>query len=120
VLGSAGPEWRVALQEVLDGWRKGRWVVLDDDELGRGGSGVVLKCSDSRLGQIAVKFSYSDEPRKLEREAALMQRVAHDNVCRLYEYHVFADGRLFGMMLELLETGSLTQRIKDGSGGRIR
>ena len=54
-------------------------------------SGAVVKCSDSRLGQIAVKFSYSDETRKLEREVALMQRVAHDRICRLYEYHVYDD-----------------------------
>jgi serine/threonine-protein kinase len=100
---------------VLDGWRKDRWVI-EEQELGRGGSGAVFRCSDSRLGQIAVKFSHSDEPRKLERETALMQRVAHERICRLYEHHVSADGRLFGMMLELLETGSLTQRIKDNDG----
>lgn len=48
-----------------------------------------------------------------------MQRVAHDRICRLYEHHVSDDGRLFGMVMELLEMGNLAQRIKDGNE-RIR
>ena len=117
MLSSTDPERRVRLQEVLDGWREGRWIVLDEPELGRGGSGAVLKCTDSRLGQIAVKCSYSNEPRRLEREAALMQRVAHERICRLYEHSVYDDGRLCGMMLELLDTGSLAQWIKGSADG---
>ena len=46
-----------------------------------------------------------------------MQRVAHERICRLYEYHVSDDGQLFGMMMELLEMGNLAQRIKGSQDG---
>ncbi|MGB2262437.1 MAG: FAD-dependent monooxygenase, partial [Candidatus Puniceispirillaceae bacterium] len=39
----------------------------------------------------------------LEREAALMQRVAHERVCKLYEYHFSSDRQLCAMVMELLE-----------------
>ena len=76
--------------------------------------------SDSRLGSVAIKFTLGEEQKKLEREAALMQRVAHQHVCKLFEHHVSADGQLFGMVMELLESGSLAQRIKESADGRIR
>jgi serine/threonine protein kinase len=119
VLKSEGPERRAALQEVLDGWHEGRWVI-EELELGRGSGGAVFQSSDSDLGLLAIKFSVSDEPRSLQREVRLLRRVAHDRICRIYEHHVSADdGRLFGMVLELLEAGDLAQRIKDNDG-RIR
>ena len=119
VLASAGPDRRLRLQTLLDTWRPQRWVI-DEQELGRGSSGAVFRSTDNRLGEVAIKFSHSDQPRKLEREAALMQRVAHEHVCRLYEYHISEDGQLFGMMLELLEKGSLAQRVKEAADGRLR
>ena len=119
VLASAGPDRTRRLQRVLDGWRPDRWVI-DEHELGHGSSGAVFRSTDTRLGEIAIKFSHSDEPRKLEREAALMQRVAHERVCRLYEHHVSEDGQLFGMVLELLGKGSLAQRIQEAADGRLR
>ena len=119
VLASAGPDRARRLQRVLDGWRPDRWVI-DEQELGHGSSGAVFRSTDTRLGEIAIKFSHSDEPRKLEREAALMQRVAHERVCRLYEHHVSKDGQLFGMVLELLGKGCLAQRIQEAADGRLR
>jgi hypothetical protein len=119
VLASAGPDRTRRLQRVLDGWHPHRWVI-DEHELGHGSSGAVFRSTDTRLGEIAIKFSHSDEPRKLEREAALMQRVAHERVCRLYEHHVSEDGQLFGMVLELLGKGSLAQRIQEATEGRLR
>ena len=119
VLASAGPDRTRRLQRVLDGWHPDRWVI-DEHELGHGSSGAVFRSTDTRLGAIAIKFSHSDEPRKLEREAALMQRVAHERVCRLYEHHVSKDGQLFGMVLELLGKGSLAQRIQEAADGRLR
>ena len=41
VLGSPGPERRPALQEILDEWHKGRWVI-EGRELGHGGSAAVF------------------------------------------------------------------------------
>jgi len=119
VLASAGPDRARRLQRVLDGWHPHRWVI-DEHELGHGSSGAVFRSTDTRLGEIAIKFSHSDEPRKLEREAALMQRVAHERVCRLYEHHVSEDGQLFGMVLELLGKGCLAQRIQEATEGRLR
>ena len=115
--GPAGAR-RAALQGALEVWHAGRWVV--EDELGQGGSGVVLAATDTRLGRVAVKFSLGEDARKAEREAALMQRVAHERVCRLYEHHVSEDGQLFGMVLELLGKGSLAQRIQEATDGRLR
>ena len=48
-----------------------------------------------------------------------MQRVAHEHVCKLYDHHVLEDGRLFGMVLELLEKGTLEQLLAE-SPRRIR
>eukprot|EP01045_Picozoa_sp_COSAG04_P001762 COSAG04_NODE_60_length_30221_cov_15.908837_9_plen_246_part_00 len=119
LLASSTPERRATLQSVLDEWRPGRWT-LSEGELGRGSSGAVFQSSDSRLGHVAIKFTHGHEQNKLEREAALMQRVAHQHICKLYEHHVSADGQLFAMVLELLQNGSLAQRIKESPNGRFR
>eukprot|EP01047_Picozoa_sp_COSAG01_P087612 COSAG01_NODE_20235_length_964_cov_1.375723_2_plen_206_part_01 len=71
-----------ALQAAADAWHPKRWT-LEQVALGNGSSGVVFACTDRQLGQVAIKFSYAEEPQKLEREAALMQRVAHENICAL-------------------------------------
>ena len=110
---------RAALQAALDGWRPQRWII-EPQELGHGGSGVVFKALDSRLGVVAIKFVYSEEVQKLEREAALMQRVAHDRICRVYEYHVAQDRRLGGMILELCTGGTLREAIRGAPDGRLR
>eukprot|EP01045_Picozoa_sp_COSAG04_P036375 COSAG04_NODE_8822_length_927_cov_1.364734_1_plen_204_part_01 len=112
------PERRASLQAVLDAWRSGRWVLAE--ELGHGSSGVVLRSSDTRLGQVAIKFTHGADPQTLEREAALMQRVAHPHICKLYEHRASSDGQLFAMVVELLHGGSLAGRIKEGQDGRVR
>ena len=53
-----------ALQAALDAWHSGRWV-LDDEELGHGGNGVVFASSDSRLGKVAIKFKHGQEIKKV-------------------------------------------------------
>ena len=47
-----------------------------------------------------------------------MRRVAHDRICKLHEHSVSLDGQLHGMVIELLESGTLEQRIRDD--GRMR
>ena len=106
-----------ALQGALEVWHAGRWVV--QDELGQGGCGVVLGASDTRLGRVAIKFSMGEDARKAEREAALMQRVAHEHVCKIFE-HSILDGGLSAMVLELLSGGSLEEVLRDSADGRIR
>ena len=49
-----------------------------------------------------------------------MQRVAHHAVCKLYEHRVSADGQLFAMIMELMEMGTLADRIKSQDDGRLR
>ena len=112
---------RSSLQAALDKWRPQRWTI-ETQELGHGGSGAVFKAIDSRLGVVAIKFTHSEEPRKHEREAALMQRVAHAHVCRLYEHYIEQQSGLCGMIMELCTGGSLSEAIRgapDGSG-RLR
>eukprot|EP01047_Picozoa_sp_COSAG01_P015667 COSAG01_NODE_787_length_13598_cov_17.218535_4_plen_860_part_00 len=106
-----------ALQRAADTWSPGRWG-LAGQELGHGSSGVVVRCTDKRLGPVAIKFSIAPEPLRLEREAALMQRVAHENICSLRE-HRLLEGGLFGMVLELMEGGSLQQQILDAPDHRL-
>jgi tRNA A-37 threonylcarbamoyl transferase component Bud32 len=112
-------ERHTALQSVLEEWHAARWVLVEK-ELGHGSSGAVFASSDAHLGQVAIKFIHGEEPNKMKREIALMKRVAHEHVCKYYEHHVSQDGQLFGIVMELLESGSLAQRIKDSTHGRIR
>ena len=86
----------------------------------RGGSGVVFGCDDKRLGRVAVKLRFAestDDEGKLQREATLMQRVAHPHICKYYE-HFALGGGLSGVVLELLDGGSLAQ-LAQQSGGRM-
>jgi hypothetical protein len=106
-----------ALQSALDAWHDGRWI-LTETELGRGSAGVVIRCSDRRLGSVAIKFSRVKEPKKLEREAALMQRVAHAHVCKLYE-HGEIGGGLCGLVMEHLSMGALSDLAKADPRRRI-
>jgi hypothetical protein len=108
-----------ALQGAVDAWQPKRWVL--GGKLGHGSSGVVMACTDKRLGRVAVKFSHggtSQQLQKLEREAALMQRVAHENVCALREHRAL-EGGLFGMVLELMDGGSLEQALAQSVGGTL-
>ena len=119
LLATAGPERRTALQSTLDTWHGGRWVI-EEEQLGRGSSGVVFRCSDSHLGLVAIKFTHSVEPGELKREVSLMNRVAHPRISRMYEYHQSHDGQMCGMVLELLERGSLAEQIENSLDSRLR
>jgi serine/threonine protein kinase len=93
------------LQQTVDLWQQGRWVI--QAEIGRGASGIVYLATDRRLGQAALKFS-CDEQRTLMREVAVMQRIAHPHVCTVHESNSFGS-QLFGICLELLDAGSLEE-----------
>ena len=108
---------QAALQGAVDRWKAGRWVL--SKRLGQGSSGVVLEATDARLGRVAIKFTHAEDRGKTEREAALMQRVAHEHVCRLFEHAMLADS-LHVMVIELLSKGSLEQLRKRSAVGRIR
>src|SRR5579871_3398451 len=67
--------------------------------LGKGGMGEVWRADDLTLGQpVALKFlpeSVADDPERLvrfRREVAAARRVAHPNVCRVYDIAEAARG----------------------------
>ena len=102
------------LQAAVEGWKAGRWAIKDP-AVGQGGGGVVFSSSDTHLGTVALKFMHGDEPKKPQREADLMQRVAHEHVCKLHESRVL-DGGLFVMVMEMLDGGSLAERMLPQGG----
>ena len=89
----AGAPRLEAVDAVLRGWRgdwpPSRWEARE--ELGKGeerDSCVVVGVEDSRIGRIAIKFVRMSKDVRLKREAATMQRAAHENICLCYDYHV--------------------------------
>src|SRR6185503_11608427 len=84
-----------------------RFVV--DGVLGVGGMGVVYAARDPELGRrVALKLlreESSDRRERLAREAQALARVAHPNVCAVYDIGTH-DGRLF-IAMELVEGQTL-------------
>jgi serine/threonine protein kinase len=102
----------IALQAKADAWQPGRWKL--QALLGRGGSGVVFQAADRRLGDAALKFVSTGTAvmqQKAKREMAILQRVHHPNICAVHGSQAFAAGQVFCLVLELLDAGSLQQRL---------
>ena len=108
---------RSALQEVVDAYHPDRWII--GEELGRGGNGVVYVATDSRLKRVALKFCAGQQD-KLRREAGLLQRVRHENICGLYVDFPSQDGGLFVMCLEFLPGGTFAEVMKAAPKNRVR
>src|SRR5215472_14555061 len=84
----------------------GRYEILSP--LGRGGMGVVYRARDRVLEEtVAIKVLRSEKAyaaemlQRFRSEIRLARRVAHPNVCRIYEYG--EDGGLQYISLELVE-----------------
>jgi serine/threonine-protein kinase len=77
----------------------GRYEVLE--LLGQGGMGLVYKARDTQLDRlVAIKFLRGTDPEhtvRLLHEARTQARIAHPNVCRVYEAGEL-DGRAFIVM----------------------
>ncbi|MCU0684393.1 MAG: serine/threonine protein kinase, partial [Polyangiaceae bacterium] len=77
--------------------------------LGRGGAGEVYRARDFRLGRdVAVKLLFGADPERgtsLLREARSQARLAHENVCEVYEAGV-AD-RVRFIVMQLIEGAPL-------------
>ncbi len=77
--------------------------------LGRGGAGEVYRARDFRLGRdVAIKLLFGADPERgssLLREARSQARLAHENVCEVYEAGV-ADHVRF-IVMQLIEGSSL-------------
>ena len=86
-------------------------------ELGRGGMGVVYKARHRALNRIVAlkmildgKHAHSEHHERFRIEAEAVARLRHPNIVQLYDLGE-ADGCPF-VTLEMLEGGSLTDRLK--------
>ncbi|MEM6994881.1 MAG: serine/threonine-protein kinase, partial [Myxococcota bacterium] len=102
-----------AAGEVGPGRRVGRYRV--DEELGRGGMGVVYIGRDEALGRdVAIKVldQRRAAPRardRLVREARALAALSHDNVAAIYDV-VLRDGEVF-VVMELLRGRTLREWV---------
>jgi eukaryotic-like serine/threonine-protein kinase len=106
---STSPVWSSSNKEVVPGFE----ILL---ELGRGGMGVVYKARQERLKRlVALKMIRDDwhgNPEHLARfeiEAEAVARLHHPNIVGIYE--IGKAGRVPYVVLELLEGGSLKERL---------
>eukprot|EP00746_Dinoflagellata_sp_MGD_P011722 gnl/MRDRNA2_/MRDRNA2_124708_c0_seq1.p1 gnl/MRDRNA2_/MRDRNA2_124708_c0~~gnl/MRDRNA2_/MRDRNA2_124708_c0_seq1.p1 ORF type:complete len:635 (+),score=141.77 gnl/MRDRNA2_/MRDRNA2_124708_c0_seq1:92-1996(+) len=88
----------------------------DEDELGRGGCGVVFvaRARDNPARQVAVKrvlTSSLTDMQALQKEVEVLRKLDHPNVLRLYES--FEDGKTMYLVVELCKGGDLFERISD-------
>jgi predicted Ser/Thr protein kinase len=94
-----------------------------EDELGRGGMGIVYKARDLRKEEardrdmyVAVKVlnadfkQFPDACIDLQRECKKAQRLAHPNIVTVYDFD--RDDDIFYMTMEILEGESLEQLMK--------
>jgi serine/threonine protein kinase len=93
----------------------GRYEILSP--LGRGGMGVVYRAHDRVLDEtVALKVLRGDVaaepemPRRFRSEIKLARRVAHPNVCRIYEYG--EDGGRQYISMELVEGTNLKEVLR--------
>lgn len=96
------------------GTRLGRYEVIEC--LGQGGMGEVYRANDDRLRRhVALKVLRGDDPvspeirRRLAREAEMLARVNHPNICTLYDFET-ANGLDF-LVMEYLQGQSLAHLL---------
>jgi serine/threonine protein kinase len=109
-LPAAGPDAGPSSPEIRVGTRVGRYLL--EDELGRGGMGVVYAAHDPELdSQIAIKLlrtasaEGSEGKSRLQREAQAMARLAHPNVIAVFD--VGTSGEDVFVAMELCRGGTL-------------
>ena len=105
----------------------GKHVLLG--ELGRGGTGTVIKAWDTYLSRhVALKFLHATAPQGVEldatervqeflREARIAARVRHPNIVRIHEVDC-RDGRYY-ISMDFIGGGTLAELIH-GAGARSR
>ena len=101
-----------------------------EEELGRGGMGVVFKARDLRKEEaqdrnpwVALKLlneefrRHPESLKALQRESRKAQQLAHANVVAVYDFD--RDGGNVFMVMELLEGRSLDRIIRDNEGSGV-
>jgi len=106
----------------------GKYVFLR--EVGRGGTGLVLKAWDTYLSRhVALKFLHHSAARNVElndtervqdflREARLAARLHHPNIVQIHEVDC-RDGRYY-ISMEFIDGGTLAERMHGPAGNRKR
>jgi len=91
-----------------------------EQELGRGGMGVVYLARDKTLGRSVAIKSLPPEvtadrkiSSRLEREARLLASLSHPNIAAIYEELAESEGATY-LILEYVPGGTLSDRIADG------
>src|SRR5712691_10536284 len=94
-------------------------------EIARGGMGAVWEAEDTLLDRhVAVKLlhpQYADDPEFLERfrrEARAAARLSHPNIVPIYDVGEDSEMRTPFIVMELVEGGSLKDRIRRAAVGR--
>lgn len=95
--------------------RLGAYEILDP--LGAGGMGEVYRARDSRLGrEVAIKVLRARDSfipgvrQRFEREAQLISKLNHPNICTLHD--IGRDGDVDYLVMELLDGETLADRIE--------
>lgn len=84
--------------------------------LGRGGCGEVYRAHDSKLGRtVALKLLNTvdaEQHERLKREAQLQARIAHENVCQVYEVGEAGDRGFIAMQfIDGADLGTVAARL---------
>ncbi|MEO1511587.1 MAG: serine/threonine-protein kinase, partial [Planctomycetota bacterium] len=90
-----------------------------EEELGRGGMGVVYRATDTRLSRVvaikALPAEFASDPARLERferEAKTLAQLNHPNLAGIYGVEEQDSGRY--LVLEYVEGESLAERLDRG------
>jgi serine/threonine protein kinase len=104
---------------IAPGTEIGGYVV--DEELGRGGMGVVYRATHPLIGKRAaikvLRPSLSKNPATVERfvqEARAVNQIGHPGIVDIFAFGALPDGRSY-LVMDLLEGESLRARVKRGA-----
>ncbi|MBQ15649.1 MAG: hypothetical protein CMJ65_00855, partial [Planctomycetaceae bacterium] len=85
-----------------------------EDELGRGGMGVVYRAHDTqRKRTVAVKLIFGGTVARFQTEAEAIAQLDHPNIVHVYEFNQQDD--LYYIVMSFIQGESLSQRLDQGT-----